>query len=84
MGRVVGRVNAVTAVILIVTDLLRGGRHSRHTVAQATGASLPTADRWLLEIARLPGVERVKVGFTTWHQFKDVKPKPARPVKGRG
>lgn len=50
----------------ILAQLMRGGRHSRQTVA-ACGVSLPTADvLW----QKVPGVRVVKVGKTTWFEWK--------------
>lgn len=60
---------SVFGVLDIVSDLLEGGRHSRRTVARAFCVSLPTADRWLQEIARrIPGVVKVKIGKVTWYE----------------
>lgn len=57
------------AVLDVVSDLIEGGRHARRTVARAFGISLPTADRWLREVAhRIPGVVKVKVGRVTWYE----------------
>jgi len=59
--------DTVATLLSVVADLLRGDRHSRRTIAEATGKSLPTADRWidLLEEV-LPNVRRVREGKTTW------------------
>lgn len=57
----------------ILAQLMRGGRHSRHTVA-ACGVSLPTADRWLSVLwQKVPGVRVVKVGKTTWFEWKPAR-----------
>ena len=53
----------------IASDLLNGGRHSRQSVA-ALGVSLPTADRWLVLLLRLPGVVKVKSGKTSWLEWR--------------
>jgi len=54
-------------ILTIVGDLLKGGRHSRRTIASRTGRSLPTADRWIDQIAEsLPRVQRKREGKTTW------------------
>lgn len=61
-----------TTQLAILRDLMKGGRHSRHTVA-ATGVSLPTADRWLKEIERtIPGVRRFKVGVVSWFEWRQI------------
>jgi predicted DNA-binding transcriptional regulator YafY len=54
-------------LLSVVADLLRGDRHSRRTIADATGKSLPTADRWIDQLEEsLPNVRRVREGKTTW------------------
>ena len=59
----------VFGVLDLVSDLIEGGRHSRRTVARAFRISLPTADRWLQEVARrIPGVVKVKVSRVTWYE----------------
>lgn len=57
------------SVIDALGDLLRGGRHSRRTVARM-GVSLPTADRWLKQLSVVPGVVRRKVGKETWFEWR--------------
>lgn len=59
--------DTVSTLLNVVADLLRGDRHSRRTIAKATGKSLPTADRWIAEIeAILPNTRRVREGKTAW------------------
>lgn len=51
----------------VVADLIRGDRHSRRTIADSTGKSLPTADRWIEQIGdALPNTRRIREGKTTW------------------
>lgn len=57
----------VSTLLSVVADLLRGDRHSRRTIADSTGKSLPTADRWIDQLEEsLPNVRRVRDGKTTW------------------
>jgi predicted DNA-binding transcriptional regulator YafY len=59
--------DTVSTLLAVVADLLRGDRHSRRTIAETTGKSLPTADRWIDQIeAALPNTRRVREGKTTW------------------
>jgi predicted DNA-binding transcriptional regulator YafY len=59
--------DTVSTLLLVVADLLRGDRHSRRTIAESTGKSLATADRWIDEIeTALPDTRRVREGKTTW------------------
>jgi hypothetical protein len=67
------------ALCRIIADLLSGGRHSRRTVADITGRSLTTADRWLETIETLPGARRVKIGKTAWIEIP--QPEPWKPKK---
>jgi hypothetical protein len=54
-------------LLLIVGDLMRGDRHSRTTIAERTGKSLPTADRWIQALrAELPGLGVMRDGKTLW------------------
>jgi len=53
----------------LVSDLLRGGRHSRTTTARAFGVSLATADRWLVALLVIPGMRRRRVSKTTWIEW---------------
>jgi len=53
----------------ILADIMRGGRHSRVTVARG-GVSLPTADRWLARLAaKVPGVRKVRESQTSWFEW---------------
>jgi hypothetical protein len=53
----------------LLRDLMKGGRHSRHTVVRC-GVSLPTADRWLRALwIKIPGVSAIRVGKTTWFEW---------------
>ena len=71
--------DTVGTLLRVVGDLLRGDRHSRQTIARATGKSLPTADRWIDQIeAALPDVRRIRDGKTTWLTYDA---KPAMPTK---
>jgi hypothetical protein len=59
----------VASVLDLVSDLIEGGKHSRRTVARAFRVSLPTADRWLVEIERrIPGVVSSKLGRIRWYE----------------
>jgi predicted DNA-binding transcriptional regulator YafY len=59
--------DTVSTLLGVVADLLRGDRHSRRTIAESTGKSLPTADRWIDQVEEsLPNVRRVREGKTTW------------------
>jgi predicted DNA-binding transcriptional regulator YafY len=59
--------DTVSTLLAVVADLLRGDRHSRRTIAETTGKSLPTADRWIDQIeAALPDTRRIREGKTTW------------------
>jgi len=59
--------DTVSTLLAVVADLLRGDKHSRRTIAETTGKSLPTADRWIDQIeATLPNTRRVRDGKTTW------------------
>jgi predicted DNA-binding transcriptional regulator YafY len=59
--------NDTVKMLRIVADLLAGNRHSRRTIATATGKSLATADRWIEHIAAaLPGARRLREGKVTW------------------
>jgi len=70
--------DTVSTLLVVVADLLRGDRHSRRTIADATGKSLPTADRWIDQIeATLPNIRRVREGRTTW-LLHDGRPIPSR------
>lgn len=54
----------------ILADLIRGGRHSRVTVARS-GVSLQTADRWLKRLAeKVPGVRKVRESQTSWFEWR--------------
>lgn len=62
--------DTVATLLSVVADLLRGGRHSRRTLASSTGKSLPTADRWLDQLEEsLPSVRRFREGRTTWFVY---------------
>jgi hypothetical protein len=57
------------SVLQVLGDLMRGGRHSRRTLARM-GVSLPTADRWLKQLEGVPGVRRVSEGKTRWLEWR--------------
>lgn len=70
--------DTVPTLLGVVADLLQGTRHSRRTLAKATGKSLPTADRWLENIAeKLPGTRRLREGKTTWVVHEDRRRTPS-------
>lgn len=72
--------SVVLVLCEIIADLLKGGRHNRHTVARQTGRSLGTADRWLEAIeALIPGARRVKLAKTAWLEIP--REEPWRPKK---
>lgn len=56
----------------VLRDIMLGGRHSRRTIAaMAAGPSLPTADRWIVQLVNtVPGVRTVRVGKTTWVEWR--------------
>lgn len=63
-------------ILDVLRDLMLGGRHSRHTVTRF-GVSLPTADRWLKEIAaKIPGVRKVRDGNVSWFEWRRPSPEP--------
>jgi hypothetical protein len=67
--------NASISILEILGDLMRGGRHSRGTVAR-TGLSLSTADVWLKQLLTIPGVRSVREGKTLWFEWR--APPPAK------
>jgi predicted DNA-binding transcriptional regulator YafY len=70
--------DTLQTLLSVVARLLRGDRYSRRTLAQATGKSLPTADRWLELLAEeLPDVRRIRERNTTWLVY-DGRPIPPR------
>jgi predicted DNA-binding transcriptional regulator YafY len=72
--------DAEHGLLAVVGDLLRGERHSRHTIADASGRSLPTADRWIEQIEGLPHVRRIKEGKTTWILYESPRATPTKPA----
>lgn len=63
--------DTLTPLLSVVADLLRGDRHSRRTIAESTGKSLPTADRWIEQLEEsLPNVRRIRQGNTTWLAYE--------------
>jgi predicted DNA-binding transcriptional regulator YafY len=73
--------DTVRSLLGVVADLLRGDRHSRRTIAAATGKSLPTADRWIEHIETvLPNVRRVRDGKTTWISYDAKRSTPTKPA----
>jgi predicted DNA-binding transcriptional regulator YafY len=73
--------DTVRSLLGVVGDLLRGDRHSRRTIADATGKSLPTADRWIEEIHDvLPDVRRGREGKTTWISYDARRATPTKPA----
>lgn len=74
--------NAPVSILEILADLMKGGRHSRTTVAR-TGISLATADRWLKELGEMiPGVRSVREGNVSWFEWR--APVTAATKRGRG
>jgi predicted DNA-binding transcriptional regulator YafY len=72
------RDTTLATLLTVVADLLRGDRHSRRTIADSTGKSLPTADRWIEQLEEaLPNVRRVREGKTTWIIYEG-RPLPSR------
>jgi hypothetical protein len=60
-------------ILDVLADLMRGSSHSRTTVA-SMGVSLPTADRWLVELRRVPGVSKRRLGKVTAYLWKPTRP----------
>lgn len=69
-GADLARAHSPFGVLGVLRDLMLGGRHSRRTVARGFQVSLPTADRWLGELAIVPGVRAVRVSKTTWVEWQ--------------
>jgi predicted DNA-binding transcriptional regulator YafY len=70
--------DTLQTLLSVVASLLAGDRYSRRTLAQHTGKSLPTADRWLELLAtQLPDVRKVRERNTTWLVY-DGRPMPTR------
>lgn len=72
--------DAEPGLLAVVGDLLRGGRHNRQTIADASRRSLPTADRWIQRIETLPFVHSVKEGKTTWIVYDAPRSTPTKPA----
>ena len=73
--------DTVRSLLGVVGDLLAGARHSRRSIASKTGKSLPTADRWIDEIAEaLPNVHRARDGKTTWISYDAKRNTPTKPA----
>ncbi len=67
MSKKASRGDTVPTLLSVVADLLSGKQHSRRTIAEVTGKSLPTADRWIDQLEEaLPDARRVRDGKTTW------------------
>src|ERR1700735_4216526 len=80
---VVGRREGDTVrnLLGVVADLLGGQRHSRRSIAKATGKSLPTADRWLDDIEDvLPNVRRRRDGRAVWISYEARRSAPTKPA----
>jgi hypothetical protein len=70
----------VFGVLEVLSDLIRGGLHSRRTVVRGWRVSLPTADRWLASLElRVPGVTSTKVGREKWLGWRQTKRSPDGP-----
>jgi hypothetical protein len=66
------------ALFEALTDLMRGGRHSRWTIARQYGVTPATGDRWLRAFNGLPGTRLRRVGRTAWYEWEcpaDRRPK---------
>jgi predicted DNA-binding transcriptional regulator YafY len=73
--------DTVRNLLGVVADLLAGERHSRRTIAKATGKSLPTADRWLDDIEYvLPNIRRTRDGRTNWISYDAKRSTPSKPA----
>jgi predicted DNA-binding transcriptional regulator YafY len=69
----------VPKLLGVIADLLRGTRHSRRTLSASTGRSLPTADRWIEDIAAIvPRIRRVREGRTSWIVYDSGKDVPTK------
>lgn len=65
------KTGTVRPLLVVLAEMMRGQRHSRHTISRIVGCSLPTADRWLLAlIEEIPGVVRFKEGKIVWYEFR--------------
>lgn len=59
-------------VLLVLRDLMLGGRHSRSTVAHAFNVSLPTADRWLEWLYKtIPRIRKKRISHVTWLEWSE-------------
>jgi len=66
------------AMLDVIRDLILGARYSRRSL-QRMGVSLPTADRWIREIARvIPWMRTVRAGKTTWLEWAPPRVMPGR------
>lgn len=66
---------SVFHILVVLSDVMQGGRHSRHTAAARGGVSVVTADRWLRALLKVPGCRLTKSGKTVWLEW-------ASPVRG--
>ena len=58
-------------ILQVLRDVMLGGAHSRVTVARAMRVSLPTADRWIKQLAAVvPGCRLRREGKTTWLEYR--------------
>lgn len=74
-----GENTAVPTLLQVVAELMRGGRHSRRTIADTTGRSLATADRWIEHILEiLPNAKKSREGKTTWVMCDGGRERPSK------
>lgn len=52
----------VRRTCLVIDSLIRGAVHDRHTLARNFGVGLAAADRYMRELAGVPGVVTFKSG----------------------
>lgn len=73
--------DTVRNLLRVVAALLAGERHSRRSIAKATGKSLPTADRWMDDIEDvLPNIQRRRDGRTIWISYEARRNTPSKPA----
>src|SRR5687768_4518472 len=71
--------DAASKLLRVVAELLRGTRHSRRSVAAATGKSLTTADRWIEQIKKLlPDIRAIREGRTSLIAYEGRRDTPSK------
>jgi predicted DNA-binding transcriptional regulator YafY len=80
MRKIPAEGDTVPKLLRVVAEIMQGRRYSRHTVAESTGRSLATADRWIEHILELvPHMKPVKEGRAKWVVYVgDDKEKPSK------